>query len=802
MTRFRNIYSKTPFRNVKGVQMRSSLFLAILFLSSVITVPLSMAEEGEDPTYTLSGFVYTPDGSIAGSTSIKVDSMDSVWTDGSGAYTFSGITPGEHVVRAYFMNDGHSVAYRTMSFSDDMQLDWYVGQNWITAEVFDNNGQHVQNSPMTTVKLVETGESNSLMDGRTEFGPYTTGDYYTMRAHYGDIDHSTQYVHFKLERGSASYPDLNDFDFHHGMNSIYGFITDGFGTPVSGATVSNGSSSVITNSDGFYLMQNLAVGSIQNLSFHVEGIEIIDSVSTSITTGENWLNQSSIVDVEFPQNVSFVTQMQTITMSPLTIEWEGGAYTDYYELYIGDVHEDNLVYRGYSESFTYTPTEAGTIEFNIVANNTNGSNENAPPLLIIVLPNPSGDELWSAGMSWDYSLYHTPEYHQNKTYTVIGTETLNDAFDRERETYLLRVSDENYEEGEKAYRWVDTNNLLKVKTYWVDAPSSSSYYQEGQLGWNFTNNGQEANLLSGDEPTSLHFNRTNIIGVPGHPNGYDDTMNTITIEHDVELTVAAGTFITTYISITDSNDGIKSWEFWYNSTVRNYVKIIDRLPGSHSDMVEFELTGYNLPTTPQFTTEEGNISVNDYIIEWGEFEGAISYQLFENGDLIYEGPSTSVALNDRNDGNYQYKLFAQMEIGYLLVGDQVELNVLFIQTPPVVITNTQSIDVGQSIGLSWEPVENVAWYSVTSQGVSGMITEIYNGTENVVVLEGLESGQNRIRVQVGLTDGKMSEKSPSIFITVEQIEQSESPSSTPLIVLLTGLATLLIMISANWRRNE
>ena len=170
--------------------------------------------------------------------------------------------------------------------------------------------------------------------------------------------------------------------------------------------------------------------------------------------------------------------------------------------------------------------------------------------------------------------------------------------------------------------------------------------------------------------------------------------------------------------------------------------------------------------------------------------------------MIYEGPSTSVALNDRNDGNYQYKLYAQMEIGYLLVGDQVEINVLFIQTPPVVITNTQSIDFGQSIGLSWESVENVAWYSVTSQGASGMITEIYNGTENAVVLEGLESGQNRIRVQVGLTDGKMSEKSPSIFITVEQIEQSETPSSTPLILLLAGLATLLILISANLRRNE
>ena len=783
--------------------MRLSLFLAILFLSSVAIVPFSSADESTETTYTLSGVVYTAEGNIANSTSIKVDSLPSVWTDGNGAYTFSGITPGEHTIRAYFMNDGHTVAYRKMFLSDDMQLDWYVGHNWITAEVFDENGQAVENSPMTTVKLVDTGESNSLVDGRTEFGPYVTGDYYTMRAYYGDIDHSTQYVHFKLERGSASYPDLNDFDFHHGMNSVYGFITDGYGSPVSGATVSTDSNSVVTNTDGFYLLQNLAVGSTHNLSFHVEGVQILDPVTTSIQTGENWLNQSSTVDVEFPHNVSFVTQMQTITMSPITIQWEGGAYTDYYELYVGEVHEDNLTYRGFSESFTYTPTEAGTIEFNIVANNTNGSNENAPPLLIIVLPNSSGDELWSAGMSWDYSVLHTPEYHQNKTYTVVGMETVTDAFGRDTETFLLRVSDEDYEEGEKAYRWVDVNNLLNVKTYWVDAPSSSSYYQEGQLGWKFTNNGQEVNLLSGDEPTSLHFNRTNIIGVPGHPNGYDDTTNSITIQHDVELTVAAGTFMTTYISIVDNNDDIKSWELWYNATVRNYVKIIDRLPGSHSDSVELELTGYNLPTTPQFTTEEGNISVNDYSIEWGIFEGATSYQLLENGEIIYEGTSTSFDIEDQTDGQYLYQLNAVMDLGFILPGDQFELKVLFIQEPPTVITTTQSIEEGQSMELSWGPIENVAWYSVTSQDLDGVTTEIYNGTDNQVVLDGLEPGQNRIRVQVGLIDGKVSEKSPSIFITVEDESVSSEASSSfiALMIFLLGLMTLFVMISANWGRD-
>ena len=151
------------------------------------------------------------------------------------------------------MNDGHTVAYRTMFFTGDIELDWYVGHNWITAEVFDDQGDLAQNSPMTTVKLVQTDESYSLDDGRTEFGPYSTGDYYTMRTYYGDIDHSTQYVHFKLESGSSAQPSVNHFEFNHGLNSVYGFIIDSLNVPVSGATVSNGISSVTTNSDGFYL---------------------------------------------------------------------------------------------------------------------------------------------------------------------------------------------------------------------------------------------------------------------------------------------------------------------------------------------------------------------------------------------------------------------------------------------------------------------------------------------------------------------------------------------------------------------
>ena len=84
----------------------------MLLFCSVFLVPLTYSanyQQGE--TYTLSGYFYTADCQLANSTSIKVDSMASGWSQ-DGYYEYSGITPGEHTVLAYFINDVHTVAYR------------------------------------------------------------------------------------------------------------------------------------------------------------------------------------------------------------------------------------------------------------------------------------------------------------------------------------------------------------------------------------------------------------------------------------------------------------------------------------------------------------------------------------------------------------------------------------------------------------------------------------------------------------------------------------------------------------------
>ena len=765
--------------------------LSILLLTSIVIAPINVLGEDEE-TFTLSGFVFTHNGDLANKTSIKVDSMASVWSE-NGSYVFSGISPGEHTVRAYFMNDGHTVVYRKMFFTENMELDWYEGMNWITAEIFDSDGNYISNSVSTTIEILETNENKSPNNGRVEFDLLDIGDYYTIKSTFNNPETSTQFIHFKLEAGSSTFPDLNDFDFYYGENSKYGFVKDPLGFPLSDVEVSNGNNSVMTNSDGFYLFQNLKIGSNQNFSFKLENIDLVEPINELIDEGEGWMNVTSTLEVNLPENVTFITSIQTIPSEyPFLIEWEGGAYTEYYSLYV----DGEIAYKGAADSFTFFPEETGTFEFQIEATNNNGTTINSQTLLIIVIPEQSEEDLWSIGMSWNYSLVHTPEYHQNKTYTAIGSEIITDAFGQERDTFLVRVSDDNYEEGEKAYRWVDTNNLLDVKTYWVDAPSSSSYYQEGTLGWKISDEGTEVDLFEVDEGASLHFNRTNVIGVPGHPNGYDDTLNTISITKNVMVETPAGNFSTTYFKITDVNDEIVSWELWYNETVRNWVKKIDRLPGSHSDSVIFELTSFDVPITPQFITEdETNIWDDDFIVEWAKFQGAASYQLFENGVLIYEGDEASLSIENKEDGEYIYKLNAIMNSGQIVEGDTLFLNVYFILEPPEIYADNRTVIKDQSVRLSWEKVEDVAWYSIKVENSEGEIVEFYNGTENFTEINSLDIGQNRIRLQAALQNGKVSDLSPSIFVTVQDLVEEEGQEEMGRGIPAIGIPSTVLAIS-------
>jgi hypothetical protein len=252
-------------------------------------------------------------------------------------------------------------------------------------------------------------------------------------------------------------------------------------------------------------------------------------------------------------------------------------------------------------------------------------------------------------------------------------------------------------------------------------------------------------------------------------------MNRVTRSYE-EVTTSAGTFQTTHYSMVDLNDGIVSWELWYSDTVRNFVKKIDRLPGSHSEQVTYELTSFDVPTAPQFLNEAGNISSSDYTLEWAEFQGAQSYTLLEGDSVLYQGSNTSFDVNDQPDGIYTYQIFANMPNNFQTQVSEVELNVFEIITVPEVDVSNISIVEGEPVTISWPSSDDAVWYSILLQNDLGETTEYYNGTSSSVDISDLEPGLNRLRVRTGTADGKMSDYSASVFVTVEaDSEPADSP---------------------------
>jgi len=769
-----------------------SLLTVFILLLSTFTAYSTTSEE-DSQFYKISGNVFTFNGDKAGNTFVKLIPRDSVQTGNTGMYEITDVSSGEHTIRAYFLDNGHTTSYRKVFIEEDMVLDWYEGHNWITVEMFDSNGSYLDNSPMSTVRLVEANQSKSTVNGRLEFGPFEIGQYYTLMAYYGDIDHSTQFVHFRME---GSTP--NDFDFRHGMNSKYGYITSSDGAAMSGITVSNGTFETQTNSDGFFIINGLEVGSTQQFTFKSGSIEVAPEQTVNISSGSGWMNISAPEKIRYPDPPNFITETQSIPLSmlPIEINWVGGSNTLFYTL--NSNGED--VYEGFSKSFIFDSDESGIFEFQIGATNINGTTNSTQKLLILVLPEQSSDDSWKPGMSWDYNIQYTPAsvspdpngVHSAK-FTVLGKESVLDAYGNEKETFLLRKNDDYYMDKEKSYRWIDTQNLLPVKTYWEDDPSSSSYFTQGTMGWNFTDaNGQPTTIFDiSSSSISLHFNRTNIIGVPGHPNGYDDTTNTVIITEDVMVSTPAGEFLTTHISIVDDKDGIVSWELWYNDTVKNWVKRIDRLPGSHAEKVEFTLSGYDLPLTPKFITEDGiSLDTNDYTVEWSPFQGAISYRLTQNGELVYNGNGTNFSFENQSDGQYIYELYAVLPSEATLKSDSINMTISFIPPVPTITTASQTIDSSIVLNLTWEYFENVRWYSVVVEDVNGQKTEIYNGTNNFTGVKNLEVGQNRVRVQALLSNGLLSGFSDSIFIVVES--KAEEASTLSIISVVAAIAIVSI----------
>ena len=765
-------------------QYKSTGLIVILLIA---LLPVGVSQTADDDSiagYTISGTVFDTDGSLAGSTSMKLSGYESIWTDGSGSYEFTNIPEGEYSLRAYFMDNGHTVAYRKIVLDANLELDWIVNHNWIT---IDSTDQQVEFSIDTGAEL-EVVQYSQLVS----MGPYQIGEYYTVNAAFSDGQERD--VVLKLRPGSSSEPFINHLSLNPDENCRFGILSDVYGNPIPNAVVTIGSQSVYSDNDGFYLFCGLVIGSLYNVTAASGAIELVNHSMVEIDSATGWFNITSEVIPEKPETPEFLLQSfdMLINDSPHFINWTGGDYTDHFDLFI----DGELAYRGFNEHYEFTPTEPGTYVFSLLAVNPNGTTEATKSLTVVVLDD-AGAGFWNVGMSWSYDVDYYPvssDGTHNVTMTVAGTESMIDAFGSQQDCYLMKVVDEYDSPDRVRYHWIDTDNLLKVRTY----SETSQYFVDGTMGWSYTTDSNEAtNLFSGNAKFA-HFNRTNIIGVPGHPNGYDDTTNTVTIIEGVMVETPSGNYSTTYYKITDQNDNVDSWELWYNETVRNWVKVIDRLPGSHSESVTYHLNDFSgMPSQPQFVTESSIINTQDYVVEWGPFASANSYDLLRDGEVVYTGDSTTFAVEDQNDGTYQYQIIARLFSGSEVVSEIISIEVDFkIPTPELNLPYAQDLEEDTDLYIEWTKTVEADWYSLQHTSPNGIVTEIYNGTDNFYTFDGLEEGQNRFRANLGYTNGKYSDLSNSSYVNLiaSPTDESNDVNFVPTIGVLAviGLAVIIL----------
>ena len=775
------------------MKRHNSIVLIALLLIALI--PTGMSETGDDDSttgYSISGVVFDTDGSIAGSTSMKLSGYESIWTDSSGAYEFSNIPEGEYSIRAYFMDNGHTVAYRKIMLDANLDLDWTVNHNWITIETTDQQAEFTVVSDDTS----ETVQYSQLVS----LGPYQIGEYYSVNAVFADGQERD--VTIKLRTGSSTEPFINHLSLNPDENCRFGVLRDIYDNPIPNAVITIGSQSVYSDDDGFYLFCGLTVGSHYNISATSGPIELVSLSMVEIDSGTGWFNMTSQIIPEKPAAPEFLLQSfdMSIAESPRIIDWSGGDYTDHFDLFI----DGELAYRGFNEYYEFAPSEPGTYVFSLVAINPNGTTDATKTLTVVVLDD-AGAGFWNVGMSWSYDVDYYPVSSagtHNITMTVAGTESMIDAFGNPQDCYLMKVVDEYDSPDRVRYHWIDTDNLLKVRTY----SETSRYFVDGTMGWSYTTDGnQETNLFSGTAAFA-HFNRTNIIGVPGHPNGYDDTTNTVTIVEGVMIETPSGNYSTTYYKITDQSDNVDSWELWYNDTVRNWVKIVDRLPGSHSESVTYHLNGFSgMPSQPQFVTESTTINTMHYTVEWGPFASATSYDLLRNGEIVYTGEATSFSVENEDDGVYEYQITARLFSGSEVFSEVISIEVDFkVPTPELNLPYAQDIAENTGLYIEWTQTVDADWYALQHTSPDGLVTEIYNGTDNFFTFDALEEGQNRFRANLGFDGGKYSELSNSSYVNLitPPTDESEDASFVSIFALVSVIGLAVVVLNQRGEYDE
>ena len=106
--------------------------------------------------------------------------------------------------------------------------------------------------------------------------------------------------------------------------------------------------------------------------------------------------------------------------------------------------------------------------------------------------------------------------------------------------------------------------------------------------------------------------------------------------------------------------------------------------------------------------------------------------------------------------------------------------------------------------IEWTKTVEADWYSLQHTSPNGLVTEIYNGTDNFFTFDGLEEGQNRFRANLGFTNGKYSDLSNSSYVNliVSPTDESNNVNFIPTIGVLAVIGLAVIILNRHGDDDE
>lgn len=395
----------------------------------------------------------------------------------------------------------------------------------------------------------------------------------------------------------------------------------------------------------------------------------------------------------------------------------------------------------------------------------------------------TGSPAWAPGMYWTFD-YTEGTATEELNMTVLGTEVLTNLTGAPVTAYKVKEDRSSDPDG-RYYSWYDVSTLDIVAKYLDNGANTMAV----NITWTY--DGGPRPYEVGDELPVLYKRNSVISAMPMPvPRSYPSTYEVVGLEW---VTVPAGTFLCYNVTITDNSNGQVNWNYYYNETANHWVKMIDNRPAVLSmsvSSVSYELTAYGVAEEPVFITEGGERSVRSYEVDWADYDGAVEYVLYENGEEVYRGAATSYEAASRQDGSYEYVVEAVLSSGMCVSSGTLEIVVDYVVPVPHFTTEAGTVEGGE-LTVSWTAVEGADRYILLVENGEEW-EEAYNGTETSFTFTDLAEGSYRYRVQA--VDGdKVSELSSSLLMTVEGAKKDISGEEMAVLVLSLAIGAAVII---------